>query len=218
MSCLQSAFLLFIIQKSSFLTLPEFLCLLNQISVYQPQSCNHPQGCNQKDLMQFDLPLPSPVSVILPHSFHCKHMFPFTLQRSLEKNTNRQQVNISKGTSVKMNRAPSAYYYERSYPPISPVAPGPTSTSRSEPDLALQYSVPKRSVPMQRFLSNKVIHRTERASSQFISSRSQPPSNTVDKSPIKTQTPVIYTQTDSSKQFSKPAVVDDAVKGKEDSG
>lgn len=138
--------------------------------------------------------------------------------RSLEKNTNRQQVNISKGTSVKMKRAPSAYYYERSYAPISPVNPGPTNTTRSEPDMALQYSVTKSSVPMQRFLSNKVIHRTERPSSQFISNRIQLTSNTINKSPIKTHTPVIYTQTDSSRQFCKSAVIDDAIKGKEDSG
>ncbi|KAG7226786.1 hypothetical protein INR49_014135 [Caranx melampygus] len=137
---------------------------------------------------------------------------------SLEKNMNRQQVNISRGTSMKMNTAASAYRYERGYAPISPVAPGPTNTTRSEPDMPFQYSVPKRSVPMQRVLSNKVIHRMERPSSQFISSRYQFPSNTNDKNLIKTNSQVIYSQTDSSRSFCKPAVIDNTVKGKGDSG
>lgn len=145
-------------------------------------------------------------------------MYPLAPQLSIEKKMNRQQVNISKGTSVKMNTAPSAYHYERSYASISTVAPGPTNTTRSEPDLAVQYSVPKRSVPMQRLFSNKVTQRTERPSSQFISSKFQFPSNMNDKSPIKTRSQVSYSQTDSSKSFCKPAVTDDSVKGKGDSG
>uniref|UniRef100_A0A3B4T3E1 Plakophilin-1-like n=1 Tax=Seriola dumerili TaxID=41447 RepID=A0A3B4T3E1_SERDU len=132
-------------------------------------------------------------SVSLLCCFHYKHMYSLALQLSLEKSMNRQPVNFSKGSSVKMNRAASTYHYERSYAPVSSIAVGQTNTTRSEPDLAWQHSVPKRSVPLQRFLSSRGTHRTDRSTSQYITTNmGQLPSFMNGTSQIKTNNQFIY--------------------------
>lgn len=68
-------------------------------------------------------------------------------------------------TSQKRSTAAYAYQYERGYGPISSAPPRQPNTSRSEPDMALQRPTPKRSVPPQRFLSER---RTSRPHSEHI--------------------------------------------------
>ncbi|XP_056242566.1 plakophilin-1 [Seriola aureovittata] len=143
----------------------------------------------------------------------------FSKALSLEKSMNRQPVNFSKGSSVKMNTAASAYHYERCYAPVSPIAVGQTNTTRSEPDLAWQHSVPKRSVPLQRFLSSRGTHRTDRSTSQYITTNmGQLPSIMNGTSQIKTNNQFIYGQIDSSKQLPNISVPDGTIKGKGESG
>lgn len=106
---------------------------------------------------------------------HCQHVFSLALQLSLERNINRQTVNNTKGSNVKRNSAISTYRYERSYAPVSPKAVGQTNTSRSEPDIARQQTMPKRSAPAQRVLTSKSTYRRERPTSQILISTSSQP-------------------------------------------
>lgn len=99
----------------------------------------------------------------------------FSKTLSLERNINRQTVNNTKGSNVKRNSAISTYRYERSYAPVSPKAVGQTNTSRSEPDIARQQTMPKRSAPAQRVLTSKSTYRRERPTSQILISTSSQP-------------------------------------------
>ncbi|XP_028260809.1 plakophilin-1 isoform X2 [Parambassis ranga] len=94
----------------------------------------------------------------------------FSKTLSLEKNHNRQVVNNnSKGTSVKRSTAATTYHYER-YAPIGSMTTGQRNTSRSEPDVGRLLSMPKPSATSQRMVSNKSLYRTQRSTSQFITS------------------------------------------------
>ncbi|XP_041639808.1 plakophilin-1-like isoform X2 [Cheilinus undulatus] len=73
------------------------------------------------------------------------------------------------------NAATSSYHYEKSLGAGGSMAVGQTITSRSEPDLAWQRSMPKRSGPSQRLLSNMSTHRVERSRSQFIQGAASQP-------------------------------------------
>ncbi|XP_058488797.1 plakophilin-1 isoform X1 [Solea solea] len=88
----------------------------------------------------------------------------FNKTHTVEKNMKQQVVNTAKESTAKRNFAFSTHHYERKY------APTGSKPSRSEPDLVRQRSVPapKRSVPLQRFLSNRGTHNTERPSSMFV--------------------------------------------------
>ncbi|XP_029947902.1 plakophilin-1 [Salarias fasciatus] len=91
---------------------------------------------------------------------------------SPDKTIGRQILSNSKGST--MNK--SAFLYERSYPLISSMMVNhTTNTSRSEPEMAWQHSMPKRSVSTQRTLPSKSTYKTQRTASQFVSSsRPQP--------------------------------------------
>ncbi|XP_060899378.1 plakophilin-1 [Labrus mixtus] len=80
---------------------------------------------------------------------------------SLEKNINRQVVNNQTRSTLKKNTAASNYHYDKS------LGAGKNTTSRSEPDLAWQRSMPKRSGASQILLSNMSTRRIERSVSQF---------------------------------------------------
>ncbi|XP_045931979.1 plakophilin-1-like [Micropterus dolomieu] len=117
----------------------------------------------------------------------------------LEKPINWQLVNNIKGSSVKRNTAASTYQYERSYAPVGSMAVGQTNTSRSEPDMAWLRSMPKRSVPPQRLLSNRGTCRAERANCQFFTSTASQPLYTMNGTgQTKTNTQLICSQVDSA--------------------
>ncbi|XP_071349071.1 plakophilin-1 [Trachinotus anak] len=143
----------------------------------------------------------------------------FSRTLSQEKSMKRQTVSNAKGSTVKMNTAASTYHYQRSYPPVSSIAVGQTNSSRSEPDMAWQRSMSKRSVPLQRFLSSRGTHRTERSTNQFTTtSMGQLPFNMNGTSQIKTNNQFILSQVDSPKLHPMPLVTEGTVKGKGDSG
>ncbi|XP_040014382.1 plakophilin-1 [Xiphias gladius] len=91
----------------------------------------------------------------------------FSKTLSLETNMNHQVVNNSMGSTFKRNTSGSTYQHEKIHAPVGPLPVGRTDTSRSEPDMAWQRSMPKRSAPPQRFLSSRGTSRTERTTSQF---------------------------------------------------
>ncbi|XP_008319084.1 plakophilin-1 isoform X2 [Cynoglossus semilaevis] len=128
----------------------------------------------------------------------------------------KQQVKNSKDSTVKRNLAAASLHYERCYGPVGTMPKGHANTSRSEPDLLRQRSVPARpSVPMQRFLSNRGTYRTERQSNMFITSspgHSVPPQNG-HISPTKTNH-IKTIKMDLSKTLSKPTVTDGVPKCK----
>lgn len=151
--------------------------------------------------------------------FHYKHMYSLVLQLSQEKNTNWQTINNSKVSTVRRNKAASIYQYERSCADLRPsMAVGQTNTSRSEPDLAWQRSMPKRSVPPQRQLSN----RTEKSNSQFITNtwvHPQPQYTVNTTGQTRTNNQFVCSQIDTlSKTPQKPQVTKSAPKSKGDSG
>ncbi|XP_051269679.1 plakophilin-1 isoform X1 [Dicentrarchus labrax] len=138
-----------------------------------------------------------------------------------------QEKNHIKGSTVKRNTAASAYQYERSYAAVGSMAVGRTNTSRSEPDLAQQRSMPKRSLPSQRLASNRGTYRAQRSTSQFITSTtSQPhpkpqpqPRYTINgTSQTKTNTQFVCSQVDGFKTSSGPSVTEGTPKSKGDSG
>ncbi|XP_008278076.1 plakophilin-1 [Stegastes partitus] len=144
----------------------------------------------------------------------------FSQSYSFEKNINRQIVNNSKGPTMKRIMAGSTYQYERGYAPLGSLAVGRTNTSRSEPDLAWNRSMPKRSAPQQRNVSSKNTYTTQRSTSQFITSAAPkpqpPPANGT--GPSKSNSQFICSQTDMSKVASKPPTTDFTTKSKGDSG
>ncbi|XP_062272197.1 plakophilin-1 [Scomber scombrus] len=141
----------------------------------------------------------------------------FSKTLSQEKNNNWHKISISKGSTVKRSTAASANHYERSYAPVISMVAGKIDTSRSEPDLARQFSVPKRSAPPQRLLSNKSTYRTEKSSSQFITSSLPQTANFT--GPTKANKQFVASQINTlSKAPSKPVVTESAPKGKTDSG
>ncbi|KAM7006475.1 plakophilin-1-like [Tautogolabrus adspersus] len=92
----------------------------------------------------------------------------FSKALTLEKNINRQVVNNHTRSTVKKNAAASNYTYEKSLGAGGSMAVGKNTTSRSEPDLGWQRSMPKRSGPSQILLSNMSQSKIERSRSQFI--------------------------------------------------
>nr|XP_020486339.1 plakophilin-1-like [Labrus bergylta] len=92
----------------------------------------------------------------------------FSKALTLEKNISRQVVNNQTRSTLKKNAAASNYHYE-SLGAGGSVAVGKNTTSRSEPDLAWQRSMPKRSGASQILLSNMSTRRIERPISQFQS-------------------------------------------------
>lgn len=142
-------------------------------------------------------------------------MYSLALQLILEKPINWQLVNNIKGSSVKRNTAASTYQYERSYAPVGSMAVGKTNTSRSEPDMAWLRSMPKRSVPPQRLLSNRGTYRAERANCQFFTSTASQPLHTMNGTgQTKTNTQLICSQVDSAPP--KPPVTKCDLKSKVD--
>uniref|UniRef100_A0A4W6CJC3 Plakophilin 1b n=1 Tax=Lates calcarifer TaxID=8187 RepID=A0A4W6CJC3_LATCA len=151
-------------------------------------------------------------------------------QLSFEKNMNRQVISNSKRSTVKRNTAASTYQYDKSHTPVGSAARGQNNTSHSEPDLARQLSMPKRSVPPQRFLSNRGTYKAERAISQYITNTTaaqhqfmstttgQPQYTMNGTSQIKTNNQFICSQIDTPKQLSKLQVTEDTTKNKADSG
>lgn len=99
--------------------------------------------------------------------FNKEHVYVLAPQLSLERNGSRQVVNNNKGSTVKMNSAASNYQYDRSLGAGATVAVGKTNSSRSEPDLAWQNSMAKRS-GSQKLLSNMNLYGVERAKSQYV--------------------------------------------------
>ncbi|KAL7408021.1 hypothetical protein ABVT39_017016 [Epinephelus coioides] len=142
-----------------------------------------------------------------------------------EKN-NRQLVNNYVGSTVKRNTGASTYQYERGYAPLGSKAVGPNNTSRSEPDMAWQRSMPKRSAPQQGFLANRNTYRVERTKSQLITSTApQPPpqlqrNHTVNGTgQARTKSQFVCSQAEVTKTLSKPpAVTESAPKSKGDFG
>ncbi|XP_035517096.1 plakophilin-1-like isoform X2 [Morone saxatilis] len=140
-----------------------------------------------------------------------------------------QEKNNIKGSTVKRNTAASAYQYERSYTAVGSKAVGQTNTSRSEPDLAWQRLMPKRSLPPQRLASNRGNYRAQRSISQFITSTtSQPqpkpmpqpqPQYTINgTSQTKTNTQFVCSQVDGFKTSIRPSVTEGTPRSKGDSG
>ncbi|XP_053171541.1 plakophilin-1 [Scomber japonicus] len=141
----------------------------------------------------------------------------FSKTLSQEKNNNWQKNSISKGSTVKRSTAASANQYERSYAPVISMAAGKIDTSHSEPDLVRQFSVPKRSAPQQRLLSTKSTKRTEKSSSQFITSSMPPTMNF--PGPVKANKQFVASQINTlSKAPSKSVVTESATKSKTESG
>lgn len=147
----------------------------------------------------------------------------FSKTLSLERNINRQAVNNIKGSTVKRNTVASTYRYERSYAPVGSMAVGQTNTSRSEPDMARQHTMPKRSAPSQRVLTSKSTYRRERPTSQVImGTSSQPqlqslkPMNGIGLT--KTSNQFVCSTNDMSKASSKPPATESTPKGKKDPG
>ncbi|XP_070758873.1 plakophilin-1 [Enoplosus armatus] len=137
---------------------------------------------------------------------------------SLDRHINWQVVNNNKGSTVKRNTAASTFHYERGSGPVGSMAVGQTNTSRSEPDLAWQRSMPKRSNPLQRHLSNKGTYRAERATSQiFTGSSSQPLFTMNGTGQTKANTQFVCSPVDMSKTPPKPYVTESATKTKGDS-
>lgn len=157
-------------------------------------------------------------------------MYSLARQLSFEKNMNRQVISNSKRSTVKRNTAASTYQYDKSHTPVGSAARGQNNTSHSEPDLARQLSMPKRSVPPQRFLSNRGTYKAERAISQYITNTTaaqhqfmstttgQPQYTMNGTSQIKTNNQFICSQIDAPKQLSKLQVTEDTTKNKADSG
>lgn len=152
-------------------------------------------------------------------------MYSLAPQRSLERNINRQVVNNFKGSTVKRNTAASTYQYERGYAAVGSMAIGQANTSRSEPDLAWQRSMTKPSLPPQRLPSNRSNYRTERSTSQFITSSAsqlqlqpQPLYTMNGTGQTKANNQFVCSLADVSKTSSKPPVTECAPKSKGDSG
>ncbi|XP_044069459.1 plakophilin-1 [Siniperca chuatsi] len=123
------------------------------------------------------------------------------------------------GSSVKRNTAASTYHYERSYAPVGSMAVGQTNTSRSEPDMAWQRAMPKRSAPPQRLLSNMSTYRAERATSHFLSSATSQPLYTINGTgQTKTNTEFVCNRVGMSKTLPKPPVTECAPKSRGDTG
>ncbi|XP_049447132.1 plakophilin-1-like [Epinephelus fuscoguttatus] len=142
-----------------------------------------------------------------------------------EKN-NRHLVNNYVGSTVKRNKGASTYQYERGYAPLGSKAVGPNNTSRSEPDMAWQRSMPKRSAPPQGFLANRNTYRVERTKSQLITSTAHQPlpqlqrNHTVNGTgQARTKSQFVCSQAEVTKTLSKsPAVTESAPKSKGDFG
>ncbi|XP_069547222.1 plakophilin-1-like [Brachyistius frenatus] len=141
----------------------------------------------------------------------------FSKSISFEKNTNRQTVNGFKGSTGKRNTVASAYRYEKGYAHLDSMAAGQNNTSRSEPNLNWQSSVPKPSVPSQR----QRTYKQQRSTTQFLTSTIAPPQPRFaanGTSPTKTNSQFIYSQIDTPKTASKLIVADRTPKSKGDSG
>ncbi|XP_074534736.1 plakophilin-1-like [Halichoeres trimaculatus] len=91
----------------------------------------------------------------------------FSKALSLERNGSRQVVNNNKGSPVKMSTAASNYQYDRILGASAAGAVGKPNTSRSEPDLAWQNSMAKRS-QSQKLLSNMNLYGVEKTKKQYV--------------------------------------------------
>ncbi|XP_026204289.1 plakophilin-1-like [Anabas testudineus] len=92
----------------------------------------------------------------------------FSKAQNVERNANRNIVNISMGSGVKRNASASTYLHERSYVSAPSMAVDQPNSSRSEPDLAWQRSRARRSVPLQRFSSNMGNYRKDMTINEYI--------------------------------------------------
>ncbi|KAF3840480.1 hypothetical protein F7725_006342 [Dissostichus mawsoni] len=97
----------------------------------------------------------------------------FNNSHSREPNFSWYSVNNIQGASVKRT-AGSTYQHLRSFAGIGSTALGQANTSHSEPGMAWNRSVPKRSAPPQRFPSSRAIYREERSSGHFVKTPTSP--------------------------------------------
>ncbi|XP_068568622.1 plakophilin-1 [Cebidichthys violaceus] len=138
-----------------------------------------------------------------------------------EKNFNQKVVNNTKESSVKKNTV--TYQSKKVYAPLGSMAVGQTNTSRSDSDLLSRRFMTQRSVPPQRLLSNRGTVKTDKVTTQFVTTTASQPQlqlvHTVDgPAQPKTNSQFISNQVNVTKTLPKSPVTESAPKSKGDSG
>lgn len=131
------------------------------------------------------------------------------LQLSFDKSSQRYMTSAVRGPTAKSSASKVSTYKLSSYAPLGSMAGSQLYSSRSEPGLAWQHTMPKSSVPSQRHSSSRDTYRREVSKSQYIANiRPQPrPTPAINGTgPTRARSQFVCNPVDVSTLTSKPPV------------